>query len=168
MPQGTLIAESIRPGTSLDDLNLIVRQITRHAPDGTTDEQPPIWTDIYFEVDEQAAETWRRPHPEVLDPVLGTRTSGPRRDHRAPRQIVRYLARDAAGGQTPWRTAAPRSDHQPIGPAEAGWPVCRGGRRATAAAGTRGAAVAGPAIGVLRGDEGPARRCPLVPGSQQA
>jgi hypothetical protein len=48
MLQGTLIAESIRPGTSLDDLNLIVRQITRHAPDGTTDEQPPIWTDIYF------------------------------------------------------------------------------------------------------------------------
>ena len=51
MLQGALIAESIRPGTSLDDLNLIVRQITRHAPDGTTDEQPPIWTDIYFEVD---------------------------------------------------------------------------------------------------------------------
>ena len=67
MLQGTLIAESIRPGTSLDDLNLTVRQITRHAPDGTTDEQPPIWTDIYFEVDEQDAEDLARKLADVLD-----------------------------------------------------------------------------------------------------
>jgi hypothetical protein len=67
MLQGTLIAESIRPGTSLDDLNLIVRQITRHAPYGTTDEQPPIWTDIYFEVDEQDAENLARKLADVLD-----------------------------------------------------------------------------------------------------
>ena len=67
MLQGTLIAESIRPGTSLDDLNVIVRQITRHAPDGTTDEQPPIWTDIYFEVDEQDAEDLARKLADVLD-----------------------------------------------------------------------------------------------------
>ena len=46
MLQGALIAESIQPGTSLDDLRLIVRRITRHAPDGTTDTQPPVWTDI--------------------------------------------------------------------------------------------------------------------------
>ncbi len=66
MLQGALIAESIRPGTSLDDLNLIVRQITRHAPDGTTDEQPPVWTDIYFEVDEQDAEDLARKLADVL------------------------------------------------------------------------------------------------------
>ncbi len=67
MLQGALIAESIRPGTSLDDLNLIVRQITRHAPDGTTDGQPPIWTDIYFEVDEKDAEDLARKVADVLD-----------------------------------------------------------------------------------------------------
>jgi len=67
MLQGALIVESIRPGTSLDDLNLIVRQITRHAPDGTTDEQPPIWTGIYFEVDEKDAEDLTRKLAGVLD-----------------------------------------------------------------------------------------------------
>ena len=67
MLQGALIVESIPPGTSLDDLNLIVRQITRHAPDGTTDEQPPIWTGIYFEVDEKDAEDLTRKLAGVLD-----------------------------------------------------------------------------------------------------
>ena len=58
MLQGARIAGRIRLWTSLDDLTLIVRQITRHAPHGTTDEQPPRLqgTDIYFEVDEQDAE----------------------------------------------------------------------------------------------------------------
>jgi hypothetical protein len=67
MLRGTLIAESIRPGASLDDLNLIVRQITRHAQHDPTDEQPPIWTDIYFEVDEKDAGDLARKLADVLD-----------------------------------------------------------------------------------------------------
>jgi hypothetical protein len=67
MLEGTLIAESIRPGASLDDLRLIVRQITRHAPDGTTPDQPPVWTDILFEVDEKDAEDLARKLADVLD-----------------------------------------------------------------------------------------------------
>jgi hypothetical protein len=99
MLQGALIAESIRPGTSLDDLNLIVRQITRHAPDGTTDEQPPIWTDIYFEVDEKDAGDLAQKLADVLD------ARGRYADFRSDTEtivvyrgkIFRYPRGDAAG-----------------------------------------------------------------------
>ena len=119
MLQGTLIAESIRPGTSLDDLNLIVRQITRHAPDGTTDEQPPIWTDIYFEVDEKDAGALARKLADVLD------ASGWYADFRSDTEtivvyrgkIFRYPRGDAAARRTPWRTPRPGV------PAIIDWPV---------------------------------------------
>lgn len=68
MLHGTLVAESLRPGTKLEDLRLIVRQIVRHEPDGTTDEQPSVWTDIYYEVDERDAEGL----PEKLADALGS------------------------------------------------------------------------------------------------
>jgi len=55
MYEGVLIAESLRPGTTLDRLPLKVRRIERRTISGTTADQPPIWTNIYFEVaDEQA------------------------------------------------------------------------------------------------------------------
>ena len=124
MLQGALIAESIRPGTSLDDLNLIVRQITRHAPDGTTDEQPPIWTDIYFEVDEKDAGDLAQKLADVLD------ARGWYADFRSDTEtivvyrgkIFRYPAGTRRGGRTPWRTAAFRESPtiSSIGPSEAG------------------------------------------------
>jgi len=99
MFQGALIAESIRPGTSLDDLRLTVRQITRHAPDGTTDEQPPIWTDIYFEIEDQDAEPLAGKLAEVIDAPgwyadfrSGTETIVVYRG-----KIFRYPRGDAAG-----------------------------------------------------------------------
>ena len=67
MLQGTLIAESIRPGTSLDNLNLIVLQSTRPRPTARPTSSRPIWTDIYFEVDEQDAEDLARKLADVLD-----------------------------------------------------------------------------------------------------
>jgi hypothetical protein len=55
MLEGTLIAESLRSGTTLDGLDLTVRRIVRHTPGGIAEDQPAIWTNIDFEaVDEQA------------------------------------------------------------------------------------------------------------------
>ncbi len=50
MLEGTLIAESLRPGTTLDGVTLTVRRIVRHTPGGITGYQPRIWTDIEFEI----------------------------------------------------------------------------------------------------------------------
>jgi hypothetical protein len=43
MIQGALIARDVSW-----DLRLTVRRITRQAPDGTTDQQPPVWTAVYL------------------------------------------------------------------------------------------------------------------------
>ena len=40
MLEGTLIAESLRVGTTLADLNLTVRKISRYRAGGTTPDQP--------------------------------------------------------------------------------------------------------------------------------
>ena len=50
MFEGTLIAESLRTGATLDGLKLTVRRIARYAPGGITEDQPRIWTSIDFEV----------------------------------------------------------------------------------------------------------------------
>jgi hypothetical protein len=54
--KGVLIAESLRVGASLDDLNLVVRRIRRLQPRGATADQAPTWTLLDFEVDEPDAE----------------------------------------------------------------------------------------------------------------
>jgi len=57
MLEGTLIAESLRPGTTLDEVTLTVRKIVRHAPSGITEDQPPIWTNIDFEIADSEGDT---------------------------------------------------------------------------------------------------------------
>ena len=49
MIEGTLIAESLRVGTSLADLNLTVRKISRYRVPGATSDQPGIWTSLEFD-----------------------------------------------------------------------------------------------------------------------
>lgn len=56
MFEGTLIAESLRDGTVLAGVPLVVRTITRHRPAGTSPEQPARWTNIDFEVDDADVE----------------------------------------------------------------------------------------------------------------
>ncbi len=56
MPQGTLIAESLQPGTILDQFMLTVRKIARYLPGGTTEDQPAIWTSIDFEIADSEGE----------------------------------------------------------------------------------------------------------------
>lgn len=50
MLEGTLIAESLRTGSTIDGPSLTVRKIARYAPGDITDDQPAIWTSIDFEV----------------------------------------------------------------------------------------------------------------------
>ena len=56
MLEGTLIAESLRPGTTLDQFTLIVRKIARYFPGGITEDQPGIWTSIDFEIADSEGE----------------------------------------------------------------------------------------------------------------
>jgi hypothetical protein len=55
MLEGTLIGESLRVGTTLADLNLTVRKISRYRAGGTAPDQPGIWTTLDFEADESGA-----------------------------------------------------------------------------------------------------------------
>lgn len=52
MVEGVLIAESLREGTSLDGLRLLVRKLSRWAMSDATDHQPKIWTIMEFDGDD--------------------------------------------------------------------------------------------------------------------
>jgi len=56
MLEGTLIAESLRPGATLDQFTLTVRKIARYLPGGITEDQPAIWTSIDFEIADSEGE----------------------------------------------------------------------------------------------------------------
>lgn len=68
MIEGTLIAESLRPGTNLKDLGLLVRAISRFQAQGTTPDQPGIWTTLEFEADEARAGELAGAFAEALGP----------------------------------------------------------------------------------------------------
>jgi hypothetical protein len=65
--EGTLIAESLRPGTNLKNLRLLVRAISRYRAQGTTADQPETWTTLDFEADEAQAEELARAFAHALD-----------------------------------------------------------------------------------------------------
>jgi glycosyltransferase involved in cell wall biosynthesis len=65
--QGTLIAESLRIGTTLDAVPLVVRKIARHEPTDVTSDQPTRWTNIEFEVEDADAEALADALSEILD-----------------------------------------------------------------------------------------------------
>lgn len=67
MIEGTLIAESLRVGTNLENLKLTVRKINRLRPGDTTPEEPEIWTLLDFEADEAGAENLAQTFAGVLD-----------------------------------------------------------------------------------------------------
>jgi hypothetical protein len=67
MIEGTLIGESLRVGTNLEGLQLTVRKISRYQAQGTTPEQPDIWTILDFEADEAAARELAQAFADVLD-----------------------------------------------------------------------------------------------------
>jgi hypothetical protein len=65
--EGTLIAESLRPGTNLQNLGLLIRAISRYRAQGTTADQPDTWTIFDFEADEAQAEELARAFAGALD-----------------------------------------------------------------------------------------------------
>ena len=67
MIKGTLIAESLRTGTNLENLKLIVRKISRFQAQGTTADQPGTWTTLDFEADEAHAEDLAQTFAGALD-----------------------------------------------------------------------------------------------------
>ena len=67
MIEGTLIAESLRPGANLENLKLTVRKISRLQPQGTTPDQPGTWTLLGFEADEAHAGELARAFAGPLD-----------------------------------------------------------------------------------------------------
>ncbi len=67
MLEGCFIVESLRVGTTLADIPLVVRRIVRHRPAGIASHQPPVWTKIDFEVDDAYADALARALAGALD-----------------------------------------------------------------------------------------------------
>ena len=63
----TLIAESLRLGSTLAGLGLVVDKITRLAPANPVPGQPPTWTLIEFSVEASSVDALARHLAEVLD-----------------------------------------------------------------------------------------------------
>jgi hypothetical protein len=99
MLEGTLIAESLRVGTTLADLNLIVRKISRYRAGGTTPDQPDIWTALDFEAGDSDARELAEVFAEVLDqPGWYVNFQSPAESFVIfPGKIFRYPRGDAAG-----------------------------------------------------------------------
>ena len=70
MIEGTLIMESLRVGTNLENLALTVRKISKYRAGGTTPDQPGIWTTLDFEADETLA-------GDLAQAFAGTLEDGP-------------------------------------------------------------------------------------------
>ena len=99
MLEGTLIAESLRVGAILADLNLVVRKISRYRAGGTTPDQPDIWTTLDFEADDSDAGKLAEALAEVLDrPGWYVNFQSPAESFVIfPGKIFRYPRGDASG-----------------------------------------------------------------------
>jgi hypothetical protein len=71
MIEGTLIAESIRVGATLDGVRLVTRKIRRAAQGDSSAGQPELWTFIEFEAGEPDAEVLADALARVLDQQHG-------------------------------------------------------------------------------------------------
>lgn len=67
MYDGAIILESLRVGTSLEDIPLVVRKLSKCRVRGTTPDQPAVWTVIEFEVEDAHAVALARALSQMLD-----------------------------------------------------------------------------------------------------
>ena len=67
MIEGTLIAESLRVGTNLENLTLTVRKIRRSQQTDIAPGEPEIWTLLDFEADEAGADELAQSFAATLD-----------------------------------------------------------------------------------------------------
>jgi hypothetical protein len=96
---GTLITESLRVGTNLEDLNLTVRKICRYRAQGATPDQPDIWTTLDFEAEEAQAGQLAQAFADALDqPGWYVNFQSPAESFvMFPGRIFRYPRGDEAG-----------------------------------------------------------------------
>jgi hypothetical protein len=66
MFNGSLIMESLRVGTKLSDLNLVVREIYRFQPEGTSADQPNVWSVLELEIEDDDAPRIAQAFADVL------------------------------------------------------------------------------------------------------
>lgn len=99
MIEGTLIAESLRAGTTLENLNLTVRKISRYHVRGATPDQPGIWCALEFEASEAGAEALARTFAAALGrPGWYANFQSPTESFIVfPDRIFRYPRGDQAG-----------------------------------------------------------------------
>lgn len=99
MIEGTLIAESLRVGTTLENLALTVRKISRYQPRGTTPDQPGIWTALDFDASDADAGQLAQAFANALDqPGWYANFQSPTESYVIfPGRIFRYPRGDADG-----------------------------------------------------------------------
>jgi hypothetical protein len=99
MIDGTLITESLRVGTTLDDLRLTVRKISRYRAGGTTQDQPAVWTVLEFEAAEEGAAELARAFADGLaEPGWYVNFQSPAESFIVfPGRIFRYPRGDPSG-----------------------------------------------------------------------
>jgi hypothetical protein len=99
MIEGTLIAESLRVGTNLENLKLTVRKISRYRAQGTTPGQPGIWTTLDFEAEVAGAGELAQAFAGVLErPGWYVNFESPVESFVVfPGRIFRYPRGDEAG-----------------------------------------------------------------------
>jgi hypothetical protein len=102
MIEGTLIAESLRIGTNLENLKLTVRKISRYRAQGSTPDQPDIWTTLDFEADEAVAQELAEAFADALDqPGWYVNFESPTESFVVfPGRIFRYPRGDEVGRAT--------------------------------------------------------------------
>ena len=71
MIEGTLIAESLRPGTELGGMRLAVIKLSRAAAGDVSAGQPELWTFIEFEAEDADVESLAGALADTLDQRLG-------------------------------------------------------------------------------------------------
>jgi hypothetical protein len=98
MPTGYVIAESLRPGSSLEGLSLTLTRIERYAVESATGDQPSRWTMIRFEFREDDAGRLAGALADVLDEPgwYADFEAGGEKFVVFPRRIMRYRPGDHA------------------------------------------------------------------------
>jgi hypothetical protein len=101
MATGGLISESLRVGSVLADVRLVITRISRFEPPNLIPEDPPIWTLMDFEIDDADAPALAAKLEGVLDddPVVWYCDFHTKEESFVvfPGQMFRYPRGDAAG-----------------------------------------------------------------------
>ena len=99
MLEGVLIAESLREGTSLSDLCLTIRKLSRWAITDAAAGQPKVWTIIEFAADDADPDKLAEQFAEALDaPGWYVDFHTPESKYVVfPSKIIRYARGHAAG-----------------------------------------------------------------------